>query len=103
MAQQTKELLRILSMDAMILGLALIALSKDKVEDEITLVVRRSSIAGSFAFAVAYVIIMPFIDLANNDPIAEIKGQQLVLLMLSLYLTQYYIERRRVRSQAENR
>ena len=53
--QSQKELLRVCTLDAFILGLLFVALSKDKVEDEMTVAIRLKAMAFTFIWAVVYV------------------------------------------------
>ena len=97
MARQTRHLVGVLTMNAFILGMLLIALAKDKVEDEMFIAIRIQSMAVAFIFAVFYVIVTPFVALAFNDPVDTMTGQQVVLTMLLIYLFTYYMRKRRVR------
>jgi len=91
--QSQKELFRVLTLNAFLLGLLFIAWSRDKVEDEMTVAIRLKSMYWTFSWAVLYVIISPFIDLLFNDPIGELAGQQVVMSMLSIYLIMYYLQK----------
>ena len=92
-AQSQKELLRVLNLNALILGLLFVAWSKDKVEDEMTVSIRLKAVSWSFTWAVLYVIIMPFIDLLFKEPIANLTGQSVVMSMLFVYLIMYYLQK----------
>jgi hypothetical protein len=96
-AAHTKGLFRVFTLNALIIGLLLIALAKDKIEDEMIVAIRIRSMAGAFLFAVIYVIIWPLVDLVSNDPVADMSGQQIVLTMLFVYLFTYYMQKRRLR------
>ncbi len=93
MVQTQKELFRVFTLNAFILGLLFIAWSKDKVEDEMTVSIRLKAMSWTFTWAVLYVIISPFIDLLFKDPIGVLTGQQVVMSMLFVYLIMYYLQK----------
>ena len=95
--EHTKVLFRVLTMNAFILGLLLISLAKDKIEDEMISAIRIRSMAGAFIATAIYVIVMPLVELAFNDPVDTMTGQQVVLTMLLVYIFSYYMQKRRVR------
>ncbi len=89
-----KDLYRVFTFNALILGLLFVAWSKDKVEDEMTVSIRLRAMAWSFTTTVLYVIFRPIVDLVFKDPIGTIVGQELVLCMLFSYLVMYYLQKR---------
>ena len=93
MVQSQKELFRVFTLNAFILGLLIVAWSKDKVEDEMTVAIRLKAMAWTFSWAVLYVIIKPIVDLLFKDPIQDLTGQQVVMSMLFVYLIMYYIQK----------
>lgn len=93
LVQTQKELFRVLTPNAFILGLLFVAWSRDKVEDEMTVSIRLKSMSWTFTWAVLYVIISPFIDLLFKDPISALTGQQVVMSMLFVYLIMYYLQK----------
>jgi hypothetical protein len=90
----SKEVFRLLSMNAFILGLLFIAWARDKVEDELTIAIRQKSMVMAFLLTVLYVIIKPFIDMLVKSPIADLKGQELVFNMLLVYLSLYFLQKK---------
>jgi len=86
---EQKELLRELTMNAFILGLLFLASSRDKVEDELTLLIRLKSMSWTFVWAVFYVIVSPIIDLIFHDAIDPLSGQRVVGSMLCVYLIMF--------------
>lgn len=92
--QVNKELFRLLTMNAFILGLLLIAWAKDRVEDEMTIAIRLKAMGWAFVWAVLLVIIKPLVDLLFRDRIADMKSQELVVSMLFVYLLMYYLQKR---------
>jgi hypothetical protein len=93
MVQSQKELFRVFTLNAFILGLLFVAWSKDKVEDEMTVAIRLKAMAWTFSWAVLYVIVKPIVDLLFKDPIQDLTGQQVVMSMLFVYLIMYYIQK----------
>ena len=90
----SKEVFRLLSMNAFILGLLFIAWARDKFEDELTIAIRQKAMAWAFIWSVLYVIIRPFTDMFVKGPIGEVKGQELVLSMLLVYLLFYFVQKK---------
>jgi hypothetical protein len=89
-----KEVFRLLTINAFILGLLFVAWAKDKVEDELTVAIRLKAMGWSFIWAVLFVIIKPFVDMFFNGSITDLKSQELVLSMLFIYLLMYYVQKR---------
>ena len=93
MSESQKELLKVFTLNAFILGLFFVALSKDKVEDEMTVAIRLKAMAWTFSWAVLFVIVMPFVHLLFKDPIQNLTGQQVVMSMLFVYLIMHYLQK----------
>jgi hypothetical protein len=91
--QTQKELFKIFTLNAVIVGLFFVAWSRDRIEDEMTVAIRLRAVAWTFAWAVAYVVFKPVIDILFKDPLAGLSGQQLVLSMLVVYSITYYIQK----------
>ena len=91
--ESQKDLLKSLSYSGFLLGLLFIALSRDKVEDELTIHIRITSMQEMFIFAVIYVMIKPLIVWVLQSPFTDVSGQQLVTLMLVGYLISYYLKK----------
>lgn len=91
--ESQKDLLKSLSYSGFLLGLLFIALSRDKVEDELTIHIRITSMQEMFIFAVIYVMIKPLIVWVLQSPFTDVTGQQLVTLMLVGYLISFYLKK----------
>ena len=91
MDQHMKDLFKVITTNALILGLLLIALAKDKIEDEMIGALKLRTMAFAFVFGVLIVIITPIVALISNDPISEMSGHRVVLSMLGVYLIVYYL------------
>ena len=93
MVQTHKELFRIFTLNAFILGLLFVALSKDKVEDEMTVAIRLKAMAMTFSWTVLTVIVKPIVDLLFKQPLKDLTGQEVVMDMLFVYLIVYYLQK----------
>ena len=91
--ESQKDLLKSLSYSGFLLGLLFIALSRDKVEDELTIHIRITSMQEMLIFAVIYVMIKPLIVWVLQSPFTDVSGQQLVALMLVGYLISFYLKK----------
>jgi hypothetical protein len=89
-----KELFRTLMLSGINLGLLLITLSKDKLEDEMTIAIRLKAMAWSFTWAVFYVIISPFMNILFKDPMRDLAGQQVIMSMLFVYMIMYFLQKK---------
>jgi hypothetical protein len=92
--QSQKELFKVMTLNVLILGLFFIVMAKDKVEDEMTFVIRLKAMAWTFSWAVLYVIVKSLVDLFLKDLPQDLSGQQVVLTMLFVYLIMYYVKKR---------
>lgn len=84
------EFFKLVVYSGFLFGLLLIALSRDKVEDELTMTIRVKTMQEMFVFGILFVIINPFILLIFQLPKNEASGQQIVTIMLIGYLIIYY-------------
>lgn len=92
--QSQRDLLKIITLDLLILGLFLIGMSRDKVEDEMTIDIRLKAMAWTFSWAVIYVILQPFVYLLFKDPVQDLTGQQVVVSMLFVYMIMFYLQKK---------
>jgi FtsH-binding integral membrane protein len=93
-AQTQKNLFRVLTLNVFILGLLFVAWSRDKVEDEMTLALRLKSMGFAFLWAVLLVIVEPLVNVFFRNPIENGRAQGLVISMLFVYLTLYYLQKK---------
>ncbi len=89
-----KEMFKLLTSNTFLLGLLMIAWSRDKIEDEMTIFIRLKSMAWTFTWTVLYVITRPVIDLIFNDPVENMNSQEVVMSMLFVYLIMYFFQKR---------
>ena len=92
--QNYKSEIKILSFDILLIGIFIICLSEDKVEDERTLVLRTQSMAMAFLFGIGTTLIGPFISILFNDPIEFEESKSVIFLMLFTYLV-FFIGRKK--------
>ena len=83
--QNQKEALMIFTSRFFLLGLFVIALARDKVEDELILLLRLKAMGFIFTVVIVTVIIQPIIDLMWKDSIQNMTPVYLVLRMLIAY------------------
>ncbi|MEJ7913041.1 MAG: hypothetical protein WKF70_07795 [Chitinophagaceae bacterium] len=91
--QTQKELVKYVLMNFVILGLVLIALASEKVEDDFTNSIRVKSGIFSFLSMIAYVILKPVNDFFLKSPDLDYDAQDLVLVMLFVYLILFLIQK----------
>lgn len=91
--ESQKDLFKSFSYSGFLLGLLLIAFSRDKVEDELTIHIRLKAMQEIFFFAVFYVVLDPLFDFILHDLVSDVTGQHLITLMLVGYLISYYFKK----------
>ena len=89
-----KELFKTLTLNILILGMVFIAWSRDKIEDEMTMSIRLSSMAWTFLWAVLLVVIKPLFDFLFYGTSSVFTAQPLVIMMLFYYLFVFYQKKR---------
>jgi hypothetical protein len=95
LASTKNEIFRMLPLSIIIVGLFLIAWSKDKVEDEMTMYIRLNAIAWTFIWTISYVIFQPIAELIVNNQPKNVSGQQIVMTMLIGFIIMFYFLKRR--------
>lgn len=88
------DFLRIIRFDIAIIGLLLFAFAKDKIEDELTLLLRLQSIAYAFIFGVLFVLIRPFFDFIDGGQISEVDGRLIITIMLVMYIFTFILRKK---------
>lgn len=68
------ELLKSISGSILLIAFLLIALARDKIEDELTIIIRLRALAGTFIYGVVILIIDPFINLLFEGAFYSDKG-----------------------------
>ena len=92
--QFEKAIMGFMVMDLIIIGLFLIAISKDKIEDERIIFIRLNAMAFAFGFAIIYTLVYPFVGSMFGDLIKDITGQGVILNMLIMYLIWFWLLKR---------
>ncbi|WP_293875482.1 hypothetical protein [Flavobacterium sp.] len=86
-----KQIMGTLTVDFLIIICCMIIFSRDKIEDEMTVLVRLKEFAGTFAMMVATLITRNIIDIATGENPKNYSATQLIFFMCSLHLTFHYV------------
>ena len=78
-----------------VLGLILIAWTREKVEDELIVHMRLKAMGMAFILGIVYVVTIPFIDLLGGHIPAVLTSTQLIIGMLLIYLVSFSIQKKR--------
>jgi len=89
-----KPLAKTITINVIIVGLFLIAWTRSKVEDEMSVHLRFQSMALSFLFGIMFCLFHPVAGYFIDDTDLDISGQQLVMTMLLFFIFTYTIKRR---------
>lgn len=91
------EWLKLLLQKTLLVGLLIMSLSKDKIEDEQTISLRAQSYAIAFVIGVIYALVMPYVEFgvanvtnSNGEPIRNLGDFQVLLFMLMIQLMFYH-------------
>ncbi len=80
----------------LLVGLLLLAISKGRAEDELTLRIRLQSFTAAFIFGLVYVIANPFVNfLFDGEFVSDIKVMQLLVAMFVFYFIVFYTIKRK--------
>ncbi|NLC92457.1 MAG: hypothetical protein GX677_03180 [Treponema sp.] len=86
-----KELIKELLKVGILVSLSMLALTKDKEEDELTIKIRMNSYASSFLFGVIFYIVQPFMNLLFGKPfLFDMDAFQLIITMLFVYFLSFF-------------
>ena len=94
--QAHKALLKLIVMNSLIVGLLLIVMAKEKVEDEMTLQLRLKVISYTFIWVVVFVLVRTTVDF-YDDSMRPISGQEAVFGLLIGYLCFSFIQKKGLR------
>lgn len=84
--QSIKDTVKLLLVSSLILAMMLIAISRDKMEDELTQLVRLKAMALAFIYSVISTLVYPLITLVFDGSGTKISSHELVFNMLVIYL-----------------
>ena len=91
-----KELIKTISTSGILISLLLLALTRNKIEDELTLKIRLKGLAVSFIYGVGMVIIEPFMNLLFDGEFFSEKGTtELLMSMFFFYFIMVFIMKRK--------
>lgn len=92
-----KDIVKTISKTGILISLLLLALTKNKIEDELTSRIRLKAFASSFIFGVGSVIVEPFVSLLFKDGFLSDKGatEILITMFLFYFMTFYYMLKKR--------
>lgn len=92
-----KDLLKTVCGTGLLIGLLLLALSKDEHEDEFSQRIRLTAFASAFIFGVAYAIIQPFVNylLKGQYAFENTATSQLIIMLMLFFLTKSKLKRNR--------
>lgn len=91
--QSNKKYMGIFSYDFLLIGIAVICFTKEKIEDERTVALRTQSMAIAFVFGIGFTIFSPFTSLIFENSIEFQESRQVTFIMLGTYLF-YFIARK---------
>jgi hypothetical protein len=89
-----REQFRFFSSNGIILSLFFVAWSADKVEDELTVLIRLRSAGLAFAWGILNIILSPATDLIFTGQLKEQSGQQIILSMLLFFMIMNFFLKR---------
>lgn len=92
-----KSSTKVISKTGILISLLLLALTKNKIEDELTSKIRLKALASSFIFGVGYVIAEPFISVFFQNGFLSNKGatEILITMLLFYFMTFYFMLKKR--------
>jgi hypothetical protein len=92
-----EDIVKTISKTGVLISLLLLALTKNKIEDELTSRIRLKAFASSFIFGVAYVSVEPFVSLLFKDGFLSDKGviEVLITMFLFYFIIFYYLLKKR--------
>lgn len=93
--------LKLLLQKTMLIGMVVMSLSKDKIEDEMTMSLRAQSYAMAFVVGVLYALIMPYVEFGVSNAVhsggeayKDLGDFQVLLFMLMIQLMFYHTLKR---------
>ena len=95
------EWLKLVLQKSLLVGMLIISVSKDKIEDEMTLALRAQSYAIAFVIGVIYALVMPYVEYGVSNAVhtggevyKDLGDFQVLLFMLMIQLMFYYVLKR---------
>jgi hypothetical protein len=91
------EWLKLLLQKTLLIGMLIMSLSKDKIEDEMTISLRAQSYAIAFVVGVIYALVMPYVEFgvsnavhSGGEEFKDLGDFQVLLFMLMIQLMFYH-------------
>jgi len=95
------EWLKLLLQKTLLIGMLLMSVSKDKIEDEMTISLRAQSYAIAFIVGVVYALVMPYVEFGVSNVVhsggevyKDLGDFQVLLFMLMIQLMFYHTLKR---------
>ena len=95
------EWLKLLLQKTLLVGMLIMSVSKDKVEDEMTMSLRAQSYATAFIVGVIYALVMPYLEYgvsnlvhSGGEAFKSLGDFQVLLFMLMIQLMFYHFLKR---------
>ena len=86
-----KDIVKTISKTGFLVALLLLALTKNKIEDELTSLIRLKAFASSFVLGVTIVVAEPFFSLLFGEAFVSDKGvTELLTTMFLIYFMRFY-------------
>jgi len=85
---EKKEMLKTISRDVVLLGMMFIAFSKEKDEDELTMLIRMKALASAFVYIVIFKIVSDVFGIIDQELIENMNGY--FFQMMIWYFFVYY-------------
>ena len=85
---EKKEMMKTISRDVVLLGMMLIAFSKEKDEDELTMLIRMKALASAFVYIVIFKIVSDVFGIIDQELIENMNGY--FFQMMIWYFFIYY-------------
>jgi hypothetical protein len=89
---EKKEMMKTILSDAFLLGMVIVAFSKDKDEDELTMLIRMKALGSAVVFVVIFKIVNDIFHLTSQAPNETINGY--FFQMMVWYFFVYYSSKR---------
>lgn len=91
---ETKAFLKTFHFSFLNIGLFIVSMSKDKLEDERSMLMRMQAMLFTIGFAVIVLLISPLGDLVFGNLVPKMSANQLMLLILLEYIIFYRIQKK---------
>lgn len=95
-SEEYANILATVFIDFIIIGLLLLALAREKIEDELLMLIRLESMANAFIFSVLYVVVVPLLKYISFNYVVDMKGVHLIVMTLVVYNSIFMYKRIRM-------